>query len=389
MKKIFVLIYFSIVISLFAQQDTTSDIKLKNDISFRLISCFNYLPISYQYFPESTFYSLDGSIMGGINYKNITFGTELNIEYMTFSTAFFPIQNFAGALFTLRATYNVYYKPIKRLELWWDVGGSWLASAFGDFSQPGFVKKNLPGISIETGIKVQMVKYLSISTPFKLNLFLEDELVYPHFYFGINLQVQPFFEWINFMFEVGIKYWRYQDVYFDFNSPIFVWKIGVGVDFNSKTTISKMKILKNKILEKRNLSEDDKIKKELWKLRYSKKGDSMNFDSIIFEPNKSTLLPKSYKVLNEIAIIILKRKGLYIEIGGYTNYTNHPKKEMELSYQRAKSVAYYLVKKGISFSRIKISAYGSGFYIKKNKGIEKSKRKVTITILDTFRFIDE
>ena len=62
--------------------------------------------------------------------------------------------------------------------------------------------------------------------------------------------------------------------------------------------------------------------------------------------------------MNEVYELLVRNPNVIIEVGGHTN--NIPDHDYcdKLSRARAKAVADYLVKKGISTSRIKYRGYG-------------------------------
>jgi outer membrane protein OmpA-like peptidoglycan-associated protein len=145
--------------------------------------------------------------------------------------------------------------------------------------------------------------------------------------------------------ELGGLTWQYKDVYMNYNTGLLIWKIGAGIQLDVNRTRRELVDLKNKIHEKKSLTNEDKTRKQLWQLRYALKGQTLSFDQILFQSNTAMLTKESREILDRIADILLQRKNIYIELGGYTNYTGYPDREMELSIERATAVATYLNKK--------------------------------------------
>ncbi|HPY88873.1 MAG TPA: OmpA family protein, partial [Spirochaetota bacterium] len=118
---------------------------------------------------------------------------------------------------------------------------------------------------------------------------------------------------------------------------------------------------------------EDSIKK----LLTAKVGDVVEFNNILFYPDDDRIMEESRPVLDEIVEILIKRKNIVIEIGGYTNSVGKFEDELELSMKRALKVALYLSGKGVEANRIKATGYGGI----KGEGASEVKRKVEIKIL--------
>jgi OmpA-OmpF porin, OOP family len=80
--------------------------------------------------------------------------------------------------------------------------------------------------------------------------------------------------------------------------------------------------------------------------------------NIYFNTGKSTLLPKSFKSLNEVVAILKEDETLRIDVGGHTDNTGKADKNQTLSEARAAAVRAYLIKKGISEDRLTSAGYG-------------------------------
>jgi OmpA-OmpF porin, OOP family len=87
-------------------------------------------------------------------------------------------------------------------------------------------------------------------------------------------------------------------------------------------------------------------------------GESINFDNILFEFNKSELLQVSFSVLDQLVSYLNRYQNVNILIIGHTDNYGVDVYNQELSISRAKSVSDYLIDKGISNTRIQFKGMG-------------------------------
>jgi len=115
------------------------------------------------------------------------------------------------------------------------------------------------------------------------------------------------------------------------------------------------------------------------------KGKVLRFTNIYFKADSTNITAQSYPSLNDIFSFLSKNPDVIVEIGGHTNGLPQSNEYCDnLSSLRAKSVANYLIKKGISSERVKYKGYGKRSPIDTNKTVEGRKRnqRVEIKILD-------
>lgn len=153
--------------------------------------------------------------------------------------------------------------------------------------------------------------------------------------------------------------------------------------FNEDETVTKIK---------KNIEKKEKLK--------SKKGDKVNAESNIeventtagikltipnlqFEPDSAMLVKGEYSRIDDIYEILKMVPQAQILIEGHTAKTGNDKGEMNLSVERAKSIAQELVKRGINEGRLICKGSGSTKPIADNSTAEGKKinRRVEITIL--------
>lgn len=114
-----------------------------------------------------------------------------------------------------------------------------------------------------------------------------------------------------------------------------------------------------------------------------KQGQTIEIKNLLFKADSATIDKSSYEVLDDIYGFLMSSDEVIIEIGGHTN--NVPSEEYcdRLSTARAKSVAEYLVDRGVSPAKVQFKGYGKKKPIADNKtsyGRTKNQR-VEIKIL--------
>lgn len=114
-----------------------------------------------------------------------------------------------------------------------------------------------------------------------------------------------------------------------------------------------------------------------------KAGDIIRLDKVYFEANKYDLKPESVAALKEMLNFLQSNTDVYVEIGGHTN--NNPTDQFanDLSTNRAKAVADWLISKGITAERVQFRGYGKKNPIQQNTTPEgrKANQRVEIKIL--------
>ena len=105
---------------------------------------------------------------------------------------------------------------------------------------------------------------------------------------------------------------------------------------------------------------NDSVKVEIVKSYYDSASiKALILNNIVFESNKSNLLPASNSELDKLANYIQSKPSKRIELFGYTDDTGKEADNLKLSEARAKAVADYLITKGIDAKRITFKGYGS------------------------------
>lgn len=115
-----------------------------------------------------------------------------------------------------------------------------------------------------------------------------------------------------------------------------------------------------------------------------KEGQTIEIKKLFFTSDSSTINKSSYDVLDEIYAFLMSNNKIVIEIGGHTN--NIPSDDYcnKLSTARAKSVAEYLINKGVNPEKVQFKGYGKKKPIADNRtqvGRSRNQR-VEIKILN-------
>jgi OmpA-OmpF porin, OOP family len=100
----------------------------------------------------------------------------------------------------------------------------------------------------------------------------------------------------------------------------------------------------------------------------------MVLKNVLFETGKSVLSPSSYPELNTIAMYVKADPSIRVEIYGHTDNQGDEQKNKELSLDRAKAVAAFLMVKGVITSNVKYEGMGSSKPIESNETEEGRKR---------------
>lgn len=99
--------------------------------------------------------------------------------------------------------------------------------------------------------------------------------------------------------------------------------------------------------------------------------------NVLFERDKSDLLPESYPSLNKILVYLVKNPKAKLEIIGHTDNKGSEKHNLKLSSERAENVKNYYIENGIKKKRIKAKGKGGKEPIDSNKteeGMIKNRR---------------
>ncbi|RME24181.1 MAG: OmpA family protein [Deltaproteobacteria bacterium] len=106
-------------------------------------------------------------------------------------------------------------------------------------------------------------------------------------------------------------------------------------------------------------------------------------EKIHFELNRATILPDSFPVLDEVAMVILDNPDILVRIEGHTDNVGDEETNLRLSQERARAVLEYLVSKGVPRDRLIAVGFGESQPIDTNRTEEgrAHNRRVEFHIL--------
>jgi outer membrane protein OmpA-like peptidoglycan-associated protein len=87
-------------------------------------------------------------------------------------------------------------------------------------------------------------------------------------------------------------------------------------------------------------------------------GQVIRLNNIFFLSGKADLQPESFPELDRLIRIMKENTSMTIEIAGHTDDVGNEEDNLKLSNDRARSVKYYLLRKGIKEMRINSKGYG-------------------------------
>lgn len=124
-------------------------------------------------------------------------------------------------------------------------------------------------------------------------------------------------------------------------------------------------------------SKADPIVKDI-PLSKIKAGNVMVLYNIFFETDQYQLQPASYAELEKLTSFLVNNPGISVEISGHTDNSGTEAYNLDLSSNRAKSVATYLMEKGLDPKRLTSAGYGESRPVATNETEEgKAKNRRT------------
>lgn len=145
------------------------------------------------------------------------------------------------------------------------------------------------------------------------------------------------------------------------------------------------------VIEKTNITKDAIPVEQNFS---SEKEDTLNLDkieidsaivleNILFEFNRTELLPESYTEINKLLRLMVNNPQIIVKLEGHTDNAGSYDFNIRLSIARAESVVRYLIEKGISPRRIESAGYGFTQPLAANDTEEgrKINRRVTFKII--------
>ena len=87
-------------------------------------------------------------------------------------------------------------------------------------------------------------------------------------------------------------------------------------------------------------------------------GRAFKLKNILYDFDRASLRPESIVELDRLVVILTEHAAIKVEISSHTDSKGTDTYNQRLSQRRAQSVIDYLIKKGITKSRLVASGYG-------------------------------
>ena len=112
-------------------------------------------------------------------------------------------------------------------------------------------------------------------------------------------------------------------------------------------------------------------------------GQVVLLNQVFFEASTAKLKPVSYAELDNVVEMLLRNPGMTVEIGAHTHGGVSHALAMQLSSQRARAVADYLISKGIAKENVPYRGYGKMIPIASNDTAEgrKTNQRIELNII--------
>lgn len=106
-------------------------------------------------------------------------------------------------------------------------------------------------------------------------------------------------------------------------------------------------------------------------------------ENVYFEFGKSTLKSESFPALDELVALLKAAPTMEIEVSGHTDNIGSKESNLKLSKDRAEAVRQYLIRNGISPSRVVSAGYGDSIPVATNDSEEgrQMNRRTEVKIL--------
>jgi len=113
-------------------------------------------------------------------------------------------------------------------------------------------------------------------------------------------------------------------------------------------------------------------------------GKVIRLEALIFHLQSSVISSESYAELNNVAQMMHDNPKMVIQLEGHTDTRGDKNLNLKLSEDRVESVRNYLVKKGVSKSRIKLKAFGGSqpLSTENTEEAHKINRRVEVRIIE-------
>lgn len=116
-----------------------------------------------------------------------------------------------------------------------------------------------------------------------------------------------------------------------------------------------------------------------------KVGNKLSLNNIYFKVNEVELTSFAKKMLDELALVLIKENEIRLEVGAHSDDIGNDEYNLELSDKRAKAVKIYLLEKGAQDKQLIAKGYGETAHLVLNTSEENRalNRRVEFKIIST------
>lgn len=113
-------------------------------------------------------------------------------------------------------------------------------------------------------------------------------------------------------------------------------------------------------------------------------GAVLRLDNVAFSPNASRLKPASFIELDELAAYLAARPNMRVEIAAHTNGWLSHDLSQQLSTDRARVIADYLISKGVAAEQLQAKGYGKTQPIASNESVagRRQNQRIELRIIE-------
>lgn len=112
-------------------------------------------------------------------------------------------------------------------------------------------------------------------------------------------------------------------------------------------------------------------------------GQILRMNKLFFQQSSAQFTDNSIEELNSLLLLLNENPSMVVQLEGHTDFRGNAKLNMKLSQDRVEEVKKYLVKKGISKSRVKVKAFGGSTPLttENTEEAQQMNRRVEVRIL--------
>lgn len=332
----------------------------------------------------------DGNLMVGGKFDRLTFGTEVSNNFFLFNGTYNNL-DLSGYWNVLRGTVNFEVLVNRYLAFKWGIGSSWMYSVF-QYNEITLYERNQPSFAAFLNAVIYPWKFLELEIVNRFDLFIELnrgnpfttlDNFYPYYQGGVRVSLVQLVSWLKIYIEVSGLYTYYKTDVVNNSGAMLVINTGVSFNLQFPKLIGQYreKNARPDQAEKVEANEEDQFvetAQSLKKLEEAPLGEVINFWEIKFKKDSIELEEGSLQILDEIARFMGGYKGITISIQTYSEIKDDPLASLNQSIERARTIKYYLLERGIDEKQLKIPAQATILSADEKASLRGSIVKITV-----------